>query len=107
MANKATYFIRVDSYWQNSPDYFVGPFESKELAQAEINRATTDPDSLAILSQHLASDVKNGVRVHAVINKTKAREMGMRDWQFGDEYSNLLGTRIPINTHDMMRMGEK
>ena len=42
---KATYYIRIDTYWQNSADSFVGPFASRDEAQAEIESAMDDARS--------------------------------------------------------------
>ena len=36
MKTAATYYIEVDTYWQNSKSYFVGPFESRQAAEAWV-----------------------------------------------------------------------
>lgn len=90
----ATYFIRIGTYWQNSPDRFVGPFDSREAAQAEIDRATGADNSRVVLAGQSASDVKTAIRCHGILSKTEAKRAGMTD-------RNTLSHTIPLNTYDL------
>ena len=105
--SKATYYIRLSSYWQGAGNYFVGAFESREAAEKELERATSDENSLATKVQHMANNVKDGICVYGISTKTKARELGMRDYQFGDEHSNVIGKTIPRDTHELMLLSEE
>lgn len=90
----ATYFIRIDTYWQNSPDRFVGPFDSREAAQAEIDRATGAENSSVVLAGQSASNIKIGIRCHGILSKTEAKRAGMAD-------CNTLSRTIPLDTYDL------
>ena len=90
----ATYFIRIDTYWQNSPDRFVGPFVDRSEAQAEIGRATSADNSRVVLAGQMASDIKTGIRCHGVLSKTEAKRRGMTD-------RNTLSRTIPLDTTDL------
>lgn len=100
----ANYFIRIDTYWQNSPDHFVGPFESRETAQTAIDAALEAPNTCAVAAGQMARDVKNGIRVHGILSQTEAKRMGMKDWRLGDNESNVIGKRVPVDTADLYQM---
>ena len=97
---KATYYIRIDTYWQNSADSFVGPFASRDEAQAEIESAMDD--GKVCMAYHMAADIKSGIRVHEVLSKTQAKRQGMTAGQCGE--GNMIGKRIPRNTGELSRM---
>ena len=96
---KRQYFVQIDSYWQNAPDAFVGPFASRELAEnaiaahaAAVASAKIDRGVLPIV------DVRNDVRVVDVAPTTAAMRAGMHVW-------NQIGTDIPRDTialHDAL-----
>lgn len=90
----ATYFIRIDTYWQNSLDRFVGPFASRDEAQAEIDHATNAENSRVVLIGQSASDIKTGIRCHGILSKTSATRHGMTE-------RNTLSMTIPLNTADL------
>jgi hypothetical protein len=90
----ATYFIRIDTYWQNSADRFVGPFNSREAAETAIVTATDAAGSKVVRRGQSASDIKRGIRVHEVLSKTDAKRAGMNE-------RNTLGAVIPLDTHDL------
>jgi hypothetical protein len=75
----AQYFIRVDTYWQNAPDYFVGPFASREAAQEAIDSIET-ADNVWLSTSTCGGDIRTAVRVYpAVLTATEAKRSGMRD----------------------------
>lgn len=94
----ATYFIRIDTYWQNSADRFVGPFGSREDAEAEIVTATEAAGSKVVRRGQTALDIKRGIRVHEVLSKTDAKRAGMSE-------RNTLGVTIPLDA-DALREHE-
>lgn len=100
--SKPQYFVRFDSYWQNSPDYFAGPFDSKADAEAEIVRAESAPGSMIVRSHQTASNVRDGIRVHGVMSYTSARRAGMRDESYGDDWSNVYND-VPANWNELPR----
>jgi len=98
----ATYFIRIDTYWQNSPDRFVGPFESREAGQAAIDAAFEIENNNVWMAGNNCGDVRYGIRVYPdILTKTEARKAGMKHYNYGDHSSNIIGTTIPGNTSEL------
>lgn len=91
----ATYFIRIDTFWQNSPDRFVGPFDSRSDAQAEIDRAIDAPNSKVTVSNQSASDIRYGIRVHGIHPRTVCER------NYGMDERNTLSRTIPLSTVDL------
>jgi hypothetical protein len=98
----AAYYVRVDTYWQNSPDRFAGPFESREAAQAEIDRAINEPDSNAWLAgEHCGGNIKYAVRIFPdILTATEAKRQGMRPLG-ALRGTNMIGERIPVHADDL------
>lgn len=96
----ATYYIRIDTYWQNSPDEFVGPFASREEAQTEIDAALDEDGSKVCMSSYSARDVRYGIRVYGILSKTEAQRQGMKAGQWYGE-GNMIGKRIPRSTYEL------
>ena len=93
---QAQYFIRIDTYWQNSANRFVGPFASRSAAQTEIDRAMDAPMNLVCHANQTAIDIKNGIRVHGIHPRTVCeRNYGMNDQR------NVLTAKIPLNTDEL------
>lgn len=90
----ATYYVRFDTYWANSPNYFAGPFPSREAAEEAIKAAENARGSKVVRSYQMANDVRNGIRVHGVVSATEARQYG-----FGDSYEAF--DHIPRNTSEL------
>ncbi len=95
----ASYFIRIDTYWQGSKDYFVGPFGSREEAEAVIETAVHADGAKVWPADRLAGDVKDGIRVHGVVSKTQAKQYGLSE---EPGRSNVLGPVIPRNRADLI-----
>ena len=93
-------YIKVDSYWQNSPDYFVGPM-SKAQAQAAIKVAQEAEGSLVALSSQMSSDVRYGIRVCLVTNKAARTRINLS----GESLYNIL-EGIPLNTSELYEMSD-
>ena len=68
---KAKYYVEVDSYWQNSPSIFIGPYASLEDAQKVADA------SRAVPASQMAPDVKYNVR-YEIHNTGQARLVGMK-----------------------------
>ena len=97
MKAKATYYLKVDTYWANSPDWYCGPFPTPKKAWDEIREAIED--GLVTWPGHLAKDVRNGVRTTPPMSKTQALRLGMRP-------ANILGTKIPRNKRELAQMSD-
>jgi hypothetical protein len=93
-------YIKVSSYWQNTPDYFVGPMSLKE-AKFEIERACGADGSLVALSSELSSDVRYGIRVCLVTNAAAKSRINLS----GEGLYNVL-EGIPRDTHELYEMSD-
>ena len=91
--SKAKYYVEVDSYWQNSPSIFIGPYASLEDAQYAANISD------AVFAEHQAQDVKYNVRFE-IHNTRQARQAGMCQH---NTISNLV-TAIPDDTEGLSRL---
>lgn len=99
----ATYYVRIDTYWQNSPDRFVGPFQTHQDAENAIAEALDASDSKVCTSNQFASDVKHGIRVHGVMSATAARKAGMKD-EFANYGTGNVIDRIPTSTDELYQI---
>lgn len=99
-----SYFIRIDTYWQNSPDYFVGPFDSKEAAWAAIDGIRTE-DNVWLSTSTCGGDIRTAVRVFpAILTATEAKRSGMRN-DYGPRH-NVIPT-IPSGANDLFSYFEQ
>ena len=97
----ATYFVRIDTYWQNSKDNFVGPFESRAAAQAAIDGIQTE-DNVWLSTSTCGGDIRSAVRVYpTILTASEAKRMGMRD-----DYSSRHNTvpAMPSRENDLFEM---
>jgi len=94
---KAKFYIRVDTYWQNSPDTFFGPYETHEAAEAAMDESDIGRWDL----KQGACDIKNQTRCLGILNTTEARKMGMT-WR------NTISARkqVPGDLHDLAELEE-
>ena len=103
----AAYYIRIDTYWQNSPDRYVGPFETKDEAQAEIDRALSADNNVWNARNHVGGNIKYAIRVYPdILSATEAKRMGMRPLG-ALRGTNMIGGRIPDNTDDLYEIEEQ
>lgn len=88
----ATYYIEVDTYWQNSKSYFVGPFESKVDAEAwHQNDDWTPQDNTWLSTSQCGGDIRSAWRIYpAPLSKTEARKHGLRRYEDRDEMDNTV-----------------
>jgi len=93
---KARFYIEVDSYWQNSPSLFIGPYADKEQAQAAADA------SKAIPADRNAPDVKCNVR-YEIHNTSQAEQAGMKAGIDGNVISPLV-TAVPDDTDGLFRL---
>ena len=97
----AQYFIRIDTYWQNSKDNFVGPFNSREEAQAAIDGIETE-DNVWLSTSTCGGDIRTAVRVYpTILTASEAKRMGMRD-DYGPRHNVV--PRMPSREHDLFDM---
>ena len=93
----ATYYIRFDTYWQNSPNRFVGPFSTRQAAEDAIKAAENATNSKVARSSQMANDLRNGIRVFGVLSSTEAKRYGLRhNYEALDE--------LPRNTTELAQM---
>jgi hypothetical protein len=65
------FYVRVRGAWDSSPSIYIGPFESRDTAQAAVNKSGVGLDPAA-------PDPKRDVVV-SVLSDVEARETGRRD----------------------------
>lgn len=100
----ATYYVRIDTFWQNSPDRFVGPFPTRAAAQKAIDAACADPQSQIVVLGTSPRDIKHAIRVWGIMTATEARRAGMHeDW---DSLRNVL-PEIPLHTDHLFEMEQE
>lgn len=75
----ATFYVRLDTLWQGSPDRFVGPFGSRKSAEQAIDAAVQAPGSKAFRSHNMASDARNGIRIYGVVSASDAKKYGLKN----------------------------
>lgn len=93
------YFIRIDTYWQNSPDYFVGPFESRAAAAAAIDSVRTEDNNVWLSTSTCDGDIRTAVRVYpGILTATEAKRRGMRD-DYGVRHNVV--SEMPRCSHDL------
>jgi len=99
----AQYFIRIDTYWQNSKDYFVGPFESRDEAQAAIDGIQTE-DNVWLSTSTCGGDIRSAIRVYPkILTATEAKRGGMHD-DYGNRH-NVVPV-MPSRENDLFEMME-
>ena len=99
-----SYYVRIDTYWQSSADYFVGPYKSRDEAQAAIDEALGWTDGLCALVGNHAQNVRYGIRIWGVLNATEARKAGMNEELEPATY-NIL-SEIPKDTDELKQLRE-
>ena len=68
---KATYYIEVDTYWERSPSYFVGPFDSRAIAEAW---GAQPGDNVWRSDSRCGGDIRDAWRVYPnALSATQAR----------------------------------
>lgn len=97
------YYIRIDTYWQHSPDTFVGPFASREAAQAAIDAIRTE-DNVWLSTSTCGGDIRSAVRVYpAILTASEAKRMGMRN-DYGARHNVV--PRMPVDGYDLFDLLE-
>lgn len=102
----SSYYIRIDTFWQNSPDRYVGPFETKDDAQAEIDRSARADNNVWSARSLCGGNIKTAIRVYPdILTATEAKRMGMRPLG-ALRGTNMIGARIPDSTDDLYEIEE-
>ena len=91
----ATYYIEIDSYWQNSKAWFVGPFEDKQAAQA-WHEQDAGADANVWRSDSLCGgDIRTAWRIYpAPLSKTEATRRGLRAAWSERGYPNVINPSV-------------
>ena len=75
----ATFYIEVDTYWQNSKSYFVGPFFSRKAAAAWIEQDSGPEANVWLSTSTCGGDIRDAWRIYPTpLSKTAADRQGMR-----------------------------
>jgi hypothetical protein len=78
--SKAQYFIEVDTYWQNSASYFVGPFDSRDAAETWHQQDEPQGANVWYSTSTCGGDIRSAWRIYpAPLSKTEARKRGLND----------------------------
>lgn len=87
-----TFYIEVDTYWQNSKSFFVGPFVTRAAAEAWIEQPVSDPTPNVWLSTSLCGgDIRAAWRVYPkALGATEAKRHGMRTEISEAGYCNVI-----------------
>lgn len=105
MKTPARYFVAVDTYWQNSPYYFVGPFRTREAAQAAIDDVLTS-DNVWLSTSICGGDIKTAVRVYpSILSATEAKQHGIVE-DYGSSRCNVVD-RMPFDAVDLSEMTDR
>jgi hypothetical protein len=96
--SKAQYFIEVDTYWQNSKSYFVGPFETREQAEAWYQQDEPQGANVWLSTSLCGGDIRDAWRIFpAPLSKTEARKHGLRSWSMHDETDNVIDPSVELS----------
>ena len=102
----SSYFVEVDTYWQNSRSQFVGPFQTNAAA-TEWVESIPDDWNVWFATSTCGGDIRSAWRVYPTpLTKTDAHKRGMRNFVPGDRAQNLkspsaaLSMFNPSNTDD-------
>lgn len=94
----AQYFIRIDTYWQHSPDYFVGPFATRAAAQEAID-AIQRENNVWLSTDLCGGDIRTAIRVYpAILTATEAKRSGMRN-DYGPRHNVVA--EMPQDSRDL------
>jgi hypothetical protein len=103
--SKARYYVRVDTYWQNSPDRFVGPFDTRDEAQAAIDDIPTR-DNVWLSTSTCGGNIKTAVRVYpTILTATEAKRSGMVEDYASSRYNVI--PRMPHDSDDLFEMTQR
>lgn len=61
---ETNFYVRVDTYWQNSLDYFVGPFARAEDAQAWLDQDIAEDANVWWSTSNCGGDIRDAWRIH-------------------------------------------
>ena len=76
----AQYFIEVDTYWQNSTSYFVGPFNTRAEAEAWHQQEVPNDANVWYSASTCGGDIRNAWRIYPTpLSKTEAKRHGLDD----------------------------
>ena len=85
---KATYYIEVDTYWENAPSYYVGPFDSRAAADAWASQPS---DNVWRSDSMCGGDIRDAWRVYPnALSATQARRT--RTMNTGDNDNTISPT---------------
>jgi hypothetical protein len=84
----ASYFIKIDTYWQNSKSYFVGPFSTKADAEAWHQQDVPNNANVWYSTSLCGGNIADAWCIYpGPLSKTAARKRGLND-------NNLLDPQV-------------
>jgi len=101
-----TYYVRLDTFWQNSPDRWAGPFTSRDEAEQAIDDAARSKESLVVRLNQNPQDIKHAIRVYGVFPASQAIRRGMILPEMDIDRTNIID-RIPLDTDELFDIEQK
>jgi len=91
---KATYFVRMDTYWQHSRDTWFGPYPTRAAAETACNESAAGRADLG----QAANDVRNQTRVLGIHNAGNSRKLGRQPANTLPALNALPGSTDALHT---------
>lgn len=88
-------YVRMDTFWQNSPDRWFGPFDSREAAESAIEASAAHDNRTG----NMARDIKNQTRILGVYSASESKRLGRN---YRNEYP-VVGT-LPGSTAELLQV---
>jgi hypothetical protein len=92
------YYVHIDTFWNNSPDYFVGPFSKEKDALETAHTAIDDNEYNVISSLNNPLSITDAIRVYGACTESHAIKQGMINNH--SSMHNVIST-MPYNTSDL------
>jgi hypothetical protein len=93
---KATYYVGIDTYWQDSPDRWFGPYESREAAEQALDKSNAARYDLG----HSAQDVRNQTRCFGIFSATESKRNGRKP-------ENTYNAPIPSDVAELKKIEDE
>ena len=97
------YYILIEDFWQNNYVYFVGPFNSRKEANAEVYRVCLSTDYSVVLAGASCQDVKNSLAIRGVLTKSQAIKAGLVEFFHDDGWDNVV-CMMPHDTQELLTL---
>jgi len=85
---KAKYFVRVNTYWANSPDTWLGPYANREDAESAADNSGAGRSDLG----QMTANIKEQTRILGIYNATESYRLGRSESNTVPAQKQLPGT---------------